>query len=46
VTTGTLEEMHCTRPVYNPDLAPDDFQQFGPLKEVIGGRKFGANDEV
>jgi len=29
-----------TYPPYRPDLAPNDFHLFGPLKESLGGIKF------
>jgi len=49
VTTGTLEEMHwevLPHPAYSPDLAPNDFHLFGPLKEALGGKRFTADDVV
>jgi len=33
-------------PPYSPDLAPSDYQLFGPLKEHLGGKRFRNNDEV
>jgi transposase len=34
------------RPPYSPDLSPSDYHVFGPLKDVLRGRKFGNDDEV
>jgi hypothetical protein len=31
-------------PGHSPDLAPSDFHLFGPLKEVLGGRRFQCDD--
>jgi hypothetical protein len=45
VTTGTLEEMHwevLPHLTYSPDLEPNDFHLFGPLKEALGGKRFTA----
>jgi histone-lysine N-methyltransferase SETMAR len=33
-------------PQYSPDLAPSDYHLFGPMKRVLGGKKFRNNDEV
>ena len=33
-------------PLYSPDLAPSDFQVFGPLKEAMGSKSFGSDKEV
>jgi hypothetical protein len=33
-------------PAYSPDLVPSDFHLFGPLKEVLGRKRFRADDEV
>jgi len=49
VTTGTLEEMHwevLPHPAYSPDLPPNDFHLFGPLREALGGKRFGAYEDV
>jgi hypothetical protein len=31
---------------YSPDLAPSDYHLFGPLKDILGGKKFRDFDEV
>jgi hypothetical protein len=31
-------------PAHSPDSAPSDFHLFGPLKEVLGGRRFRCDD--
>jgi len=49
VTIGTLEEMNgevLPHPAYSPDLTPSDFHLFGPLKEILGRKRFRADDEV
>jgi histone-lysine N-methyltransferase SETMAR len=33
-------------PPYSPDLAPSDYHLFGPMKGVLGGKRFRNNDEV
>jgi hypothetical protein len=33
-------------PLYSPDLAPSDYHLFGPMKRVLGGKRFRNNDEV
>jgi transposase len=33
-------------PPYSPDLAPSDYHLFGPMKKVLGGKRFWNNDEV
>ena len=33
-------------PAYSPDLAPSDFNLFGPLKNALRGRRFETDDEV
>ena len=33
-------------PPYSPDLAPSDFHLFGPLKDLLGGIKFGSDEDV
>ena len=33
-------------PPYSPDLAPNDFHVFGPLKEAMGGQSFRSDEEV
>jgi hypothetical protein len=32
--------------VYTPDLAPNDFHLFGPMKMHLGGQKFQTDDEL
>jgi hypothetical protein len=34
------------QPPYSPDLAPSDYHLFGPMKGVIGDKRFRNNDEV
>jgi hypothetical protein len=31
---------------YSPDLAASDYHLFGPIKGVLGGKRFRNNDEV
>jgi histone-lysine N-methyltransferase SETMAR len=31
---------------YSPDLAHSDFHVFGPLKEAMGGKSFGSDEQV
>jgi transposase len=33
-------------PPYSPDLAPSDYHLFGPMKRVLGDKRFRNNDEV
>jgi hypothetical protein len=33
-------------PPYSSDLAPNDFNLFGPLKKRLGGRRFATDGEV
>jgi hypothetical protein len=33
-------------PPYSPDLAPSDYHLFGPMKMVLGCKRFRNNDEV
>jgi hypothetical protein len=33
-------------PPYSPDLAASDYHLFGPMKGVLGGKRFRNNDEV
>jgi hypothetical protein len=33
-------------PPYSPDLAASDYRLFGPMKMVLGGKRFRNNDEV
>jgi histone-lysine N-methyltransferase SETMAR len=49
VTTGTLEKMHrevLPHSAYSSDLAPSDFHLFDPLRGILGGKTFRADDEV
>ena len=48
-TVATIQDMsfECLpHPPYSPDLAPSDFHVFGPLKEAMGGKSFGSDEEV
>jgi hypothetical protein len=38
------EIMVC--PPYSPDLIPRDFHMFGPMKEVLRGRRFSSDQEI
>ncbi|GBN02521.1 hypothetical protein AVEN_31191-1 [Araneus ventricosus] len=33
-------------PLYRPDLAPSDFHLFLKLKEFLGGKRFGSDEEL
>jgi transposase len=33
-------------PPYSPDLAPSDYHLFGPMKGVLGDKRFRNNDDV
>jgi histone-lysine N-methyltransferase SETMAR len=33
-------------PPYSPDLAPSDYHLFGPMKKMLGGRRFTSDIEV
>ena len=33
-------------PPYSPDLAPSNFHVFGQLKEAMGGKSLGSDEEV
>ncbi|GBM09283.1 hypothetical protein AVEN_129823-1, partial [Araneus ventricosus] len=33
-------------PPYSPDLAPSDFHLFLKLKEFLGGKRFGSDEEL
>lgn len=49
LTQEKLTQMHWTpleHPPYSPDLSPCDYHLFGPLKEDLGGRRFGDNAAV
>ena len=48
-TVSTIKELRfecIPHPPYSPDLAPSDFQVFGPLKDVLSGTQFRDTDEV
>ena len=48
-TVATIQDLsfEClTYPPYSPDLAPRDFNVFGPLKEAMGGKSFRSDEEV
>jgi hypothetical protein len=32
--------------IYSPDLAPQDFHLFGPLKQHFGGHRLHSSEEV
>jgi histone-lysine N-methyltransferase SETMAR len=34
------------RPLYSPDLTPSDFHLFGPLRDVLRGRRFADDVEL
>ncbi|GBN01767.1 hypothetical protein AVEN_224476-1 [Araneus ventricosus] len=33
-------------PLYSPDLAPSDYHLFLKLKEFLGGKRFGSDEEL
>ena len=48
-TVATITHLHfecLPHPPYSPDLAPSDFNMFGPLKEAMGRKKFRSDEEV
>ncbi|PNF29610.1 hypothetical protein B7P43_G01634 [Cryptotermes secundus] len=48
-TVVTINDLHfeCVPHLaYSPDLAPNDFPMFGPLKEAMGGKMFLSDEEV
>ena len=48
-TANTLRKLKfevMAHPPYSPDLAPSDYHLFGPLKEVLRGRRFTSDQEV
>jgi hypothetical protein len=48
-TVTTIQDLafECLpHPPYFPDLAPSDFQVFGPLKQAMGGKPFRSEKEV
>ncbi|XP_023726045.1 histone-lysine N-methyltransferase SETMAR-like, partial [Cryptotermes secundus] len=47
-TVATIQDLHykcLPHPPYSADLAPSDYHMFGPLKEVMGGKKFHSDEE-
>ena len=45
-TLQTLVKLRFTvleHPAYSPDLAPSDYHLFGPLKDVLRGRRFTSD---
>ena len=46
VTIQDLSFECLLHPPYSPDLAPNDFHVFGPLKETMGGKSFRSEEEV
>ncbi|XP_064482834.1 histone-lysine N-methyltransferase SETMAR-like [Ornithodoros turicata] len=49
LTARTLEELgweSLPHPPYSPDLDPNDFHLFGPLKAFLRGRHFSCDDEI
>jgi len=45
-TTKELSFECLPHPPCSPDLAPNDFHVFGPLKEAMGGKSFRSDEEV
>jgi len=48
-TVATIQDLsfECLpHPPYLLDLAPSDFNVFGPLKEAMGGKSFRSDEEV
>jgi histone-lysine N-methyltransferase SETMAR len=48
-TVETVSELGfelMEHPPYSPDLAPNDFHVFGPMKEVLKGRRFPSDEDV
>jgi transposase len=45
VTLLKLKRDVLPHPPYSPDLAPSDYHLFGPMKRVLGGKRFRNNDE-
>ena len=47
-TVETVQQMdfELHRPSYSLDLVPSDYHIFGPLKEVLRGRRFTSDEEV
>jgi histone-lysine N-methyltransferase SETMAR len=49
LTTATLLKLKCDvlrHTPYSPDLAASDYHLFGPMKRVLGGKRFWNIDEV
>jgi len=48
-TVATIQDLSfkcLPHPLYSPDLAPSDFDVFGPFKEAMGGKSFRSDEEV
>ncbi|XP_023718250.1 uncharacterized protein LOC111870309 [Cryptotermes secundus] len=48
-TVAAVQDLHfeCLPHLpYSPDLTPSDYHMFGPLKEVMGGKRFRSDEEV
>jgi histone-lysine N-methyltransferase SETMAR len=48
-TVATIQDLHfecLPHPPYSEDLAPSDYHVSGPLKEVMGGKKFRSDIKV
>jgi len=48
-TLQTLVKLGFTvleHPAYSPDLTPSDYYLFGPLKDVLRGRRFTSDEGV
>jgi len=45
-TLKQLKWETIVHPAYSPDLAPSDFHLFGPLKNVLRGRRFSCDNDV
>jgi hypothetical protein len=46
---GTPIHIHfevLDHPAYSPDLAPSDYNLFGPLKDALRDRRFTSDEEV
>jgi len=49
LTLETVEQLGLDvlpHPPYSPDLAPSDYQLFGPMKKMLGRQKFASDTEV
>jgi histone-lysine N-methyltransferase SETMAR len=48
-TVATIQDLSfkcLPHPPYSSDLAPSDFNVFGPLKQAMGGKSFRSDKEV